>query len=170
MDRLTLLRGLEKVADAMRSRGLHPVTRLARNLLGSLLQDLSTDFDGLRMFGSIAHRGHLYYARARQIEPFMSTLFKTTVKPGIVVLDVGAHLGYYSLLAARAGAKVFSFEPDPSPSDTWFATSGLMALPTVWFPYRRPYRIRQGKRTCFWTTMTHRARVACSLGSARLEG
>lgn len=108
-----MLRGLEKIADVMRGWGLHPVTRLGRNALGSFLRDLSTDFDGLRMFGSVEHRGHLYYARRGQIEPFMSELFKTRVKPGMVILDVGAHLGYYSLLAARAGAQVYSFEPDP---------------------------------------------------------
>ncbi len=29
------------------------------------------------------------------------------------VLDVGANIGYYTLLAARAGAQVHAFEPDP---------------------------------------------------------
>jgi FkbM family methyltransferase len=38
------------------------------------------------------------------------------VKPGWVVLDVGAHAGFYSLLAARgvgAGGHVCAFEPLP---------------------------------------------------------
>src|SRR5258708_5456294 len=33
---------------------------------------------------------------------------------GDTVLDLGAHIGSFSLLAARAGARVLAFEPDPS--------------------------------------------------------
>lgn len=36
------------------------------------------------------------------------------ISKGDVVVDVGAHIGRYTLLAARAGARVFSLEPDPS--------------------------------------------------------
>ena len=42
-------------------------------------------------------------------------LFESLIKPGMVVIDVGAHVGYYSLLAARlvgAAGKVFAFEPE----------------------------------------------------------
>src|SRR5258707_11112873 len=34
------------------------------------------------------------------------------LKPGSVLYDVGANMGFYSLLAERQGAQVFSFEPD----------------------------------------------------------
>ena len=34
------------------------------------------------------------------------------LKPGSIFYDVGANFGFYSLLAARAGAQVFAFEPD----------------------------------------------------------
>jgi FkbM family methyltransferase len=34
------------------------------------------------------------------------------LKPGSVIYDVGANIGFYSLLAARQGAQVFAFEPD----------------------------------------------------------
>ncbi len=36
------------------------------------------------------------------------------VKPGDVVVDVGAHIGRYTLLAARAASRVVAVEPDPS--------------------------------------------------------
>ncbi len=39
--------------------------------------------------------------------------FCTFVKPGSVVLDVGANAGLYSLLAAKRGAQVFAIEADP---------------------------------------------------------
>ena len=44
-------------------------------------------------------------------------LFTDLVKPGMAVIDVGAHVGYYSLLAARlvgSTGRVYSFEPEPS--------------------------------------------------------
>jgi FkbM family methyltransferase len=40
-------------------------------------------------------------------------LFCSAVKPGCTVLDVGANLGIYTLLAAKGGARVFSIEADP---------------------------------------------------------
>jgi FkbM family methyltransferase len=36
------------------------------------------------------------------------------VKPGEVVVDVGAHIGRYTLIAAKHASKVVSIEPDPS--------------------------------------------------------
>jgi len=41
-------------------------------------------------------------------------LFKSLLEPGLVVLDIGANLGIYTLHAAKAGCKVFSYEPTPS--------------------------------------------------------
>lgn len=49
-------------------------------------------------------------------EDSISKAFRSVVKPGMTVLDIGAHHGYYSLLAGMlvgpAGA-VHSFEPNP---------------------------------------------------------
>jgi FkbM family methyltransferase len=42
----------------------------------------------------------------------MAVLFKRALRPGICVLDIGANIGYYTLLAAKAGAKIQAFEPD----------------------------------------------------------
>jgi FkbM family methyltransferase len=49
-------------------------------------------------------------------EPYESALILSLLQPGQVFVDVGANLGYFSVLAAAAlGArgKVFAFEPDP---------------------------------------------------------
>lgn len=46
-----------------------------------------------------------------------TALFKKLVKPGDVVLDLGANIGYFTMLAARLvgpTGKVFSFEPEPA--------------------------------------------------------
>jgi FkbM family methyltransferase len=50
-------------------------------------------------------------------EPVESYLYSQLLKPGMVVLDVGANIGQYTLLAAKAispGGCVHSFEPIPS--------------------------------------------------------
>jgi FkbM family methyltransferase len=49
-------------------------------------------------------------------EPEQTALFRKWLRPGDTLLDVGAHVGYYTLLSARlVGEKgeVWSFEPNP---------------------------------------------------------
>lgn len=43
---------------------------------------------------------------------FPNVLF-SSIQPGMVFLDVGSAQGFYSLMAAKAGAEVFALEPDP---------------------------------------------------------
>lgn len=49
-------------------------------------------------------------------EPEQTESFVNHVRPGDTVLDVGAHAGYYTLLASRlvgAEGRVWAFEPEP---------------------------------------------------------
>ena len=49
-------------------------------------------------------------------EKWVTDVFRALVKPGMVVLDIGANCGYYSLLAAQAvgpSGKVHCVEPNP---------------------------------------------------------
>jgi len=51
-----------------------------------------------------------------QWEPYESQLMANLLRPGMTFIDVGAHVGYYSLLAARAvgpTGQVIAFEPSP---------------------------------------------------------
>ena len=49
-------------------------------------------------------------------EPYDSALVRRHLKPGMTVIDIGANIGYYSLMAAAKvgpGGRVISFEPNP---------------------------------------------------------
>jgi FkbM family methyltransferase len=61
-------------------------------------------------------RGQLGRVLTGRYEPEHSRVFAERVAPGDVVVDVGAHAGYYTLLAASLagpGGGVWAFEPDP---------------------------------------------------------
>jgi FkbM family methyltransferase len=62
------------------------------------------------------------------IEAGVTRLFLDLVKPGTVVLDVGAHLGYYTLLASHLGADVHAFEPSPDTFSRLKRNAGTLAV------------------------------------------
>lgn len=52
----------------------------------------------------------------RGFEPVTTKFLKDTLKPGMTFVDVGAHVGYFTLLASSlvgSEGKVFAFEPHP---------------------------------------------------------
>ncbi len=77
--------------------------RVRKKIDGDLLLDLDLS-DNLGLY--LWHYPDLY--EKREIEIFCSF-----VTPGCVVLDVGANVGLYTLLAAKRGARVFAIEADP---------------------------------------------------------
>lgn len=50
-------------------------------------------------------------------EPSVQRVASQFFKPSKTVYDVGGGIGFYSLAAARLGARVFTFEPDPKNFD-----------------------------------------------------
>ncbi len=52
---------------------------------------------------------------AHRYEPETTALLERIILPGMRVADIGAHIGYFTRLAARrvgSGGRVFAFEPD----------------------------------------------------------
>src|ERR1043165_4634474 len=45
-------------------------------------------------------------------EPVETALIKYLLKPTDVCLDIGAHIGYFTIIMAKLCSKVYAFEPD----------------------------------------------------------
>lgn len=63
--------------------------------------------------GGVGHQLIMY----REYEPFESSLVRKNIKPGMTVYNVGANIGYYSLLASECVGEhgsVLAFEPEPN--------------------------------------------------------
>jgi FkbM family methyltransferase len=79
--------------------------------------EVAVHVHGQTMYVDLAFALTLESAGTYLSERLMTVIFTKHVTEGMTVIDVGAHAGYYTLLAARAvGGKgsVFAFEPEPS--------------------------------------------------------
>lgn len=99
------------------------VSTFAHNLLNRLSPGKAQAFscqgilDGYRMYIDWNRfRGFVYGTW----EPDVASAVTSKVKPGMMVADIGAHIGYYTLLLAKCvgpSGRVFSFEPSPANFD-----------------------------------------------------
>lgn len=115
--------GYVAARQAARSVGVEkPIRKLLGPIAGKFAYKVASDTGkptivrGHTMYLSLQGRYPPLALATDKYESETTILFETLVKPGMAVLDVGAHVGYFSLLAARgAGStgKVYSFEPEP---------------------------------------------------------
>ena len=52
----------------------------------------------------------------RSYEPFETSLLSAEIRPGMMIVDVGANIGYYTLLFSKLtgeSGRVYAFEPEP---------------------------------------------------------
>lgn len=125
-----LLRIWEKIVAVVSKMGLGRIPGVSR--VGGPLRDRLSSFVyaclpgtskpikvlGNKMYiGSIARSGVSRALLFDQVyEKAETELFKKAVKEGMVVVDIGANIGYYSLIAAMLvgeSGKVYAFEPVP---------------------------------------------------------
>lgn len=95
----------------LRARSVYPIINAGANGFVMRIEDFIFRLPGTdwRMAAYMAYSGHL--------EPGLVKVFKTKVKEGMVVVDVGASIGVYTLIAGlQVGplGRVFSFEPTPA--------------------------------------------------------
>ncbi|MGQ0384086.1 MAG: FkbM family methyltransferase [Gammaproteobacteria bacterium] len=72
--------------------------------------------DGLRLAVPWGHEICAELLTTGTYEPQSQRVLKSLLRPGQTMVDIGAHVGVFTLLAARAvgpGGQVHSFEPDP---------------------------------------------------------
>lgn len=113
--RFRLLSILSRAALPLRHIGLHRAVRVGRRAAG-LLGTPTAQLGRLRLRGAVEHRTMLEAVDAGTFEPQTLARFQDAVHVGATVLDVGANIGVFSLLAAeRVGAsgRVLAVEPDP---------------------------------------------------------
>src|ERR671930_32338 len=110
-------RTVARTAGFLNKVGLGRVNELAKWVLRVITGDtLRVEVDGLMIQGPVAASRILTQIAAQSYEVFEVSLFKESLDAGMVAVDVGANVGYYTLIAARivgSGGRVFAFEPDP---------------------------------------------------------
>jgi len=110
-----LLSALSSVTKRLKMRGLR---RLVRWIYDPDKQAknrfvFTIPYEGLKVELDIAYfiEWNLFFFG--EYDPGMPQVIKQFVKPGAVCLDVGAHIGSYTLLMAKEASKVIAVEPLP---------------------------------------------------------
>src|SRR5205085_5896429 len=109
---------LGAAARAARRIGLRRPLRLGRDLVDESFvrrarPPLRTEVEGVGVRGFLRHRSFL--AEAGRDGTTYRPLFTASLRPGMTVVDGGAHVGLYSAIASSlvgAEGHVLAFEPD----------------------------------------------------------
>jgi FkbM family methyltransferase len=108
------LKGIEKLFGGSGLGRVKPMRRLYDFVYG-FLKPRRVKVQGHLMW--LDEKDALELATNEIYEPVETALIKKALLPGDVFIDIGANIGYYTLLAARLvgpHGRVVAFEPDPS--------------------------------------------------------
>lgn len=92
---------------------IYPIKLIEKKIKSYLKSDF-IEIEGHKMF--LDDKDSLSLSIKGYYEPFETELFKKEIKEGDNVVDIGANIGYYTLIFAKLVGKngmVFAFEPDP---------------------------------------------------------
>ena len=115
--RARLYRGLTRLPDRLRP----PLPPRPLTIAGGIPV-------GMRITGVGPRHIQAYGLVRGSLEPMVQEALRRTVAPGALVYDVGANLGFFTLVAAALGARVVAFEPEPSNAAHLRATVALNRL------------------------------------------
>jgi FkbM family methyltransferase len=117
---VSALGALGRLARTARRIGLGSALAAARDgadraLLALGRPPLRVSVDGVELRGFFRHRSFLAHLARGDYELLSRSAFREGLADADLVADVGAHVGFYTLLAAREApaASVVAFEPDP---------------------------------------------------------
>ena len=119
MIRRIIISALKKATKLLRGKNLGeiPGSLAVYKFFALLLSPKVIDVQGSKMYLDKAYDKISCCAFVTDsYMPLMTDIFKKSLKRGDIVVDAGAYVGYYSLLAARIvgeGGKVYAFEPEP---------------------------------------------------------
>jgi len=125
--KLTLFGILKRFYNLFIKTGIHRKIKIMVPVYDFLFQHLWPHQDVIEIQGSKMYinvrekdpemrKTFQSYALNRIHEESTTNLFQKTIKKGDIVVDLGANIGYFTLLAARLvgkGGRVYAFEPEP---------------------------------------------------------
>jgi len=110
------------------------------------------DVQGIKMYVDCRDKGVTPFLLTKGVyEKYETALFKELIKPGMVVIDIGANIGYYSLIAAKllgSKGKVYAFEPEPRNYNLLVKNVKINSYNNI-IPIQKAVSNKQGKAKLF---------------------
>ena len=104
-------------SDALHASAAEILARIRPPIISAGADVLVTEVEGMIVgVPGKEWRAAAYHAFRGAMEPGLTKYFRSVITPGAVVVDVGANVGFYTLLAAKllqGKGRIYSFEPTP---------------------------------------------------------